>query len=376
MALSRDQIGGASLVKARVVRGCRMLILTGILGLFLTGATMVSLGGLLDTSDDDTADQNPDSATKGPAEGNRIEGDQPDLLAQTFADTPGHAGVVSVAALSLQTNGDDDVILAGENGDDLITGAAGDDQLGGRSGDDTLQGGDGRDDLHGAEGDDKLSGGEGTDTLYGGSDADHLAGDDGDDLLFGQLGDDTLDGGAGNDSLHGGPGNDSLLGGAGDDALHGGLEDDRLDGGAGRDTLFGGAGDDLLIGLGAQEQGEGLGQADVDYLNGGDGADTILAGDGDIVTSGRGADLLAMGYWITDPVQVVDFDPAEDSLIVVYDDSAPTDPVVELRPDDSGSDQIALYLDGIHIASLAAASGVSLDNIALLGQSQMGSLHG
>lgn len=353
-----------------------MLILTGILGLFLAGATMVSLGGLLDPSDDDTTDQNPDSATKGPAEGHRIEGDQPDLLAQAFADAPSDAGGVPDAALTTQTGDAGDDILAGESGNDLIAGAAGDDQLGGRGGDDTLYGGQGRNDLHGAEGDDSLSGGAGADTLYGGNGADRLAGDDGDDLLFAQLGDDTLDGGAGHDSLHGGPGNDSLLGGAGDDALHGGLDDDWLDGGAGNDTLFGGAGNDLLIGWTAQEQGQDLGRADIDFLNGGDGADTIIAGDGDIVTSGRGADLLAMGHWITDPVQVVDFDPAEDSLIVVYDDSAPTDPIVELRPDDSGSDQIALYLDGIQIASLAAASGVSLDNIALLGQSQMTSLHG
>jgi len=357
-----------------------MLILTGILGLFLAGATMVSLGGLLDTSDDDTADQNPESVTKTPTEGGTDDGDdlgiRPDLLAQAFADTPGDTGAGPDVAVTTQIGGAGDDILAGESGDDLITGAAGDDQLGGRSGNDTLQGGAGRDDLHGAEGDDNLSGGDGADTLYGGSGADRLAGDDGNDLLFGQLGDDTLDGGAGDDSMHGGPGSDSLLGGAGDDALHGGLEDDWLDGGAGSDSLFGGAGNDLLRGLAVQQQAQEQGQADVDYLNGGDGADTILAGDGDIVTSGRGADLLAMGYWITDPVQVVDFDPSEDSLIVVYDDSAPAEPVVELRPGDSGSDQIALYLDGIHIASLAAASGLSLDNIALLGQSQMASLQG
>lgn len=362
-----------------------MLILTGIFGLMVAGATVLGLSSMMEPAPDESAEQNPDGTSDDRATPDTALADRPDLLAQAFAASQTDADVLSDAGqpeesspfpVNTQTGDAGDDILAGDSGDDLLAGAAGDDQLGGRSGNDTLYGGDGRDDLHGAEGDDSLSGGDGADTLYGGSDADRLAGDDGNDLLFGQNGDDTLDGGAGNDSQHGGPGSDSLLGSAGDDALHGGLEDDRLDGGAGSDTLFGGAGNDLLIGLAAQEQGQDLGQTDVDYLNGGDGADTIIAGDGDIVTSGRGSDLLAMGHWITDPAQVVDFDPAEDSLIIVYDDSAPTDPVVELRPNDSVSDQIDLYLNGIHIASLAAASGASLDNIALLGQSQMASLQG
>lgn len=371
-----------------------MLILTGIIGLMLAGATALGIGSLMDPPAEDSADQTGTGQADDSTETEDATPERPDLLAMTLAALPGDmAGAPDDTLpedidLSEQTELSNDgaitgtafaargQILAGDGGDDLVAGEGGDDQIGGRAGDDTLQGGAGRDDLHGAEGADSLSGGDGPDTLYGGSDGDTLNGDDGDDLLFGQIGDDSLDGGQGDDSLHGGPGNDSLHGGSGDDALHGGLEDDWLDGGQGADTLFGGAGNDLLTGLPAQDPGQEQGQTDVDYLNGGDGDDTIIAGDGDIVTSGRGFDLLAMGHWITDPAQVVDFDPAEDSLIVVYDDSTAADPVIDLRPNDSGSDQVDLYLDGIHVASFAAASGVSLSDIALLGQSQMAALTG
>lgn len=391
-----------------------MLILTGIVGLMIAGATFMSLGGVTDTPDEEDSASRDDAETEETREAKPSTTDQPDLLTQAFAATPAEPHVLSdqllpdfvaselgegmaldTASTDTPPNSPPDTatdfadpqegapdniipsgaagndILAGQAGHDLIAGAAGDDQIGGRAGNDTLHGDSGRDDLHGADGADTLFGGTDSDALYGGTDDDALYGDDGDDLLFGQNGDDFLAGGAGADSLHGGPGSDTLLGDAGDDALHGGLGDDILTGGQGSDTLFGGDGHDHLIGTMTTHDG----QADTDFLNGGDGADSILAGSGDIVTTGRGADLLTLGHWITDAVEVVDFDPVADSLIVVYDDAANADPMIELRPNDSGADRVDLFLDGIHIASLAGAGDLGLSDIALLGQSQVGPLH-
>ncbi len=379
-----------------------MLVFTGIIGLLVAGAAFAGLGSLMDTDAANDSDADNDTAADDASTPDNSATDQPDLLIQALAPepvaaAPQDAGVLSamsqpdVASDDGTQDGDlatapdasdttadtsqplvltgsaGDEILAGQAGEDMIDGAAGDDQIGGRDGADTLLGNDGRDDLHGADGNDSLFGGAEDDTLYGGSGDDALFGDGGDDLLFGQNGDDALAGGDGADSLHGGPGSDILRGGAGDDALHGGLGDDTLTGDTGADTLFGGDGDDLLNGI----LTDGQAQPDADFLNGGDGADTILAGSGDIVTAGRGADFLTMGHWITDPVQVVDFDATEDSLIVVYDDTTGTDPMIELRPDDGGTDRVDLFLDGAHIASLATGNGLTLSDIALVGQSQL-----
>lgn len=332
-----------------------MLILTGIFGLMLAGAAFVGLSG---TSDNANAEDPQDTG--------------PDVSAGDAATADANSGLTDLLGtaagpVTAQEGHETDLILAGQAGPDLIEGDAGDDQIGGRDGDDTLLGAAGRDDLHGAEGDDLVLGGQGNDHLYGGTGDDSLSGGDGDDLLFGQNGDDTLQGGPGMDSLHGGDGMDQLFGAVGHDALHGGLGDDSLTGGPGNDTLFGGAGNDLLLG----HRPEDTEEPDADYLNGGDGEDTIIAGSGDIVTGGRGADLFQLGHWITDPSEIMDFDLAEDSLLVVFDDTSGAEPLIELRADDGGSDRINLYLDGAHVASLSGASGLMLSDIVIMGQSQM-----
>ena len=348
-----------------------MLVLTGIIGLMVAGAAFVGMGGLSDSPDpDDTSGREPPLPENRTAEGGSSQSDpMSDPLSEAFPtlDAPAENSPEATTDDLTLTGQDGDDTLAGQGGDDLLDGLSGDDQIGGREGDDTLNGGAGRDDLHGAEGDDSLTGGDGPDALFGGTGDDTMQGDAGNDLLYGQNGNDSLLGGDGNDSLHGGPGQDSLTGGEGDDALHGGLENDTLTGGAGADTLFGGAGDDLLNGTTEAYQTA----ADADYLNGGDGADTIVAGSGDIVTAGRGPDLLTLGQWITDPVQLVDYDQAEDRLLVIYDDSTGLDPLLELRPDGDRADQLALLLDGVQIATLAASGGLSLSDIAVLGRSQI-----
>lgn len=100
-----------------------------------------------------------------------------------------------------------------------------------------------------------IFGGAGNDTLYGGRLDDWLLGGDGDDILDagtvgGGLGGDGnyLDGGAGNDIVRGREGSDWLEGGAGLDVITGGGGDDLLSGGAGDgDDLKGGAGADQYL---------------------------------------------------------------------------------------------------------------------------------
>ena len=385
------------------VNGCGMFLLTGIIGLLLAGTAVMGMGSLFDTDgadkaatgprdtggeDDDIPEQDRSEAERPnliTAAFDSTQADDPLPVSATLAGTEAETGLPEMSFPSPVTGADaalphpddtepltldgteGDDLRAGAAGNDVIAGDAGNDRLGGRAGDDLLSGDAGDDEVHGAEGQDTLLGGAGQDTLYGGTGNDRLSGDDGDDLLFGQAGDDTLDGGPGDDSLHGGPGDDVVIGGAGDDALHGGLGDDTLIGGAGADTLFGGAGNDLLLGT---LQGD-LSQATGDFLNGGDGADTIIAGDGDVVTSGRGPDVLMLGDWITSPVHVVDFDQSEDSLIVLFDDTANPDPHIMLRPDDSIPDRINIFLDGQHVASLSGADGLTLSDINLMPQSQV-----
>ena len=156
------------------------------------------------------------------------------------------------------------------------------------------------------------------------------------------LGDDLLQGGAGDDSAHGGDGADSLSGGAGDDALHGNLGNDRLDGGAGADTLFGGWGDD-----------------------------TIRAGAADVVTGGEGRDVIMLdGQGIAgEAAEIMDFQPGEDSLLILYDDTLGAVPGVEIV---SVAGQVHhVLVDGALCASLTGPGAPGLEDIALVAQSRI-----
>lgn len=361
-------------------RGCVMLIMTGIFGLFMAGTALVGMSGLFSKTDTDLANDNADPLTNGHSDEQELSSSD-DGLMQIMFDSAEIVSAVSDTKMSSEFSSDlaepkeplqpVGAILAGEGEDDLIAGGPGDDQIGGRAGDDTLYGGGGNDDLHGAEGDDHLSGGEGDDTLYGGGGDDTLYGDSGNDLLFGQAGNDVLYGGVGHDSLHGGPGDDLLFGGDGDDALHGGLGDDTLMAGPGQDTLFGGDGNDLLIGVNVASDGQSISDdQSINYLNGGDGEDTILAGSNDIVSGGRGADLFTLGHWITSPAQVMDFDPAEDKLLVIFNDAVESEPRIELRMAPNDTEQTELFLDGVHLASFSGASGLTLADVAVIGSSE------
>ena len=312
-----------------------MLMLAGMMGLMLVGATAI-IGIEGEEEADDTA--------SGPEEeAPRPFTDLHDLIAGEI-----RAGT-----------GDADEI-AGTDGADQLGGYSGDDVMAGAAGDDMMRGDDGADRMTGDAGDDEIHGGDGDDLIYGSS---------GDDALFGHMGRDLMRGGAGADVMHGGAGDDTLSGGSGEDAVHGGLDNDVLTGGAGGDTLFGSSGDDWITGFTARLDGSEGDDGAPDFLNGGDGSDTLLAGAGDTLTLGAGADFAVAGDWIgsaEDPAELIDFLTGEDQLILVLNKDAGADHDVTI--DDSGT-VTRIVLDGVVVATLPGGTPIGMSDIALLPES-------
>jgi Ca2+-binding RTX toxin-like protein len=261
-------------------------------------------------------------------------------------------------------------ILSGAEGDDILYGTIADDQIGGYAGNDELRAGAGNDEAYGHAGDDMLDGGTGDDRLHGGDGADWIEGAHGDDLLAGHNGDDLLYGGDGADALQGSAGQDVLYGGAGDDAIQGGLGNDTLIGNAGHDTLFGGWGNDVLNGLSAEPGAEAEDQDAQDYLNGGGGDDLILAGQSDIVTSGSGDDRIVAGDWITKDraCVIMDYDAAQDSLLLIWDDSDATAqaPEVSVQVHAEDSESSLIYLGGRLVAEVASPTQIAVGDVTLI----------
>lgn len=264
------------------------------------------------------------------------------------------------AAEDLWLSGDDlDNFLSGDAGNDMLFGNAGKDAIAGGAGDDQLDGGADDDALNGGAGDDSLNAGMGADLLHGGAGDDGLAGGGNEDSLFGCDGNDNLAGGDAADALAGGSGNDTLAGDAGDDALDGGDGCDLQTGGAGSDTLDGGAGNDTIWG-----QRDGEDDNAPDFLNGGADDDTLLLGAGDYGNGGAGTDsfqLLDIGA-DDPPMQITDFNPQEDALVVMYDANTHPDPRLTMQTSASGT---TLLLDGVPLANLQSVLGLNLDSIVL-----------
>lgn len=338
-----------------------MLFFAGILGLMAGATVFVALDPTTDDIDDETGTE-PETAAVD-EDGNSGAQIQIDTGPVAAPDEPPDSVVA-------RHGGAGNDILSGGDDIDEIHGGAGNDQINGYGGNDTLSGAAGRDALYGNDGDDSLSGGDDADLLHGESGADTLAGDAGNDTLFGHLDDDILSGGEGADSLVGGSGDDVLQGNAGDDALHGGHDDDRLEGGAGQDTLFGGFGNDLVHGLGAQAGGE-----DSDYLNGGTGNDTLIGGRGDVLTGGDGADDFLLAQWDQpgDVLTVMDFDPDEDNLLLLYEDLG-SDPDILVEPDANALGSVRVLVNGSELAVIHNGAGLTAADITLLPQGSPGAV--
>ena len=333
----------------------------------------------LDRDDTSTADAVPDTDGKnisssdddGPIPQVQIEGHEesgatllPDAV-DTAGDLPSEAA----------PSPDAERIAVGTPENDVMQGTDARDVVNGYDGADTLSGGPNTDQLWGGSGADALSGGAGDDTLHGGGGDDDLRGDEGDDHLFGHEGADLLEGGDGVDMLVGGAGDDTLTGGHGADVLHGGLGDDILDGGAGSDTLFGGWGDDTISGIENDQDGGDRDLTDIaDFLNGGGGDDVITAGPGDVVTAGEGADTVILDLWTSaaHQAEILDFAPDEDTLMVVYDDTAGITPDVDLAADPDNDSILQIMLNGVAIATVNNAAGLNAGHITLVGSSALG----
>ncbi|SEK79003.1 Hemolysin-type calcium-binding repeat-containing protein [Roseovarius nanhaiticus] len=376
-----------------------MLMLAGLLGMVALGASaLVGFSGYdedEETARQDIPEEDADGADQSQSnvldfmrpdpEWDAVTLDTPDAAQAFDAGAPEDPDLAGVDARSADAEADldsddaaeeadppEEKITAGTAHDNSISGSDARDVANGYDGADTLTGAASDDQLWGGLGADWLSGGAGDDTLNGDADDDTLSGDEGDDKLYGHEGADDLSGGDGADSLVGGDGGDTLAGGAGDDTLHGGLGDDWLTGGRGSDILFGGWGNDTLSGLEQESETDDWDDLDVmDFLNGGGGDDVITAGAGDVVTTGEGADTVILGDWLSaaHQAEILDFEPDEDTLMVIYDDLQGDVPEVGLAADPEDAGLMRVIMNGVAIAAVNNAAGLNAGHITLLGSS-------
>lgn len=195
--------------------------------------------------------------------------------------------------------------------------------------------------------------------LVGTDYADALIAGDGADWLLGLDGPDLLRGGDGADVLIGGAGPDELLSGAGNDFVE---SANIVDEATLRASISGYA--DLSNVVFAYDLPRGSDEGDRVELGPGD--DTVVAGSDDVVTGGPGADEFALGDWITggQPVEITDFNEAEDILSFVHAENDP-EPELEIHRD-TKSGVTTIHADGQPIAVLRGTSpDFSLRNVVV-----------
>jgi len=112
----------------------------------------------------------------------------------------------------------------------------------------------------------------------------------------------------------------------------------------------------------------------MDFLNGGGGNDVITAGAGDVVTTGEGADTVILGNWLSaaHQAEILDFEPDEDTLMVIYDDLNGEMPDVDLAADPDDDGIMHVVMNGVAIAAVNNAAGLNAGHITLLGTSLLG----
>ncbi|MHA6324776.1 calcium-binding protein [Roseivivax sp. CAU 1753] len=336
-----------------------MLFLAGLVGAMVVGSVAI----LSSVPGDDSDDQ----ASSGGA-----EDIDPEVETDTEAALEPGEDILGAAVQSLTMSPEGGLITAGSDDPDDIVGTDQTDQLSGGAGNDTLSGQGGDDELLGGADDDWIAGGDGNDTLHGEAGGDRIFGDAGADSIYGHDGDDWLSGGDGADSLEGGLGNDNLAGDGGADALHGREGADTLSGGTGIDTLFGGDGNDLVLGIDRDiDVATATDVSGADFVNGGAGNDTLLLGDGDTGSGGTGADSFVTGHWIgVDGASITDFEPAEDRMIVVYDDALGPPEDIGYHPDPEAADQVQLRSGDQVLATMPAGDAPPLGDIILIAASE------
>ena len=179
-----------------------------------------------------------------------------------------------------------------------------------------------------------------------------VTGGDQDDFLgFWKGYDSVIDGGRGDDNIYG---IGHLIGGEGNDKLIGG---GRLEGGSGNDYVSGGSAIHY----------------DGEYLaDGGAGDDLVMASVGTL-TGGAGADLMALTITsTTEVIEVTDFDPSVDQLVIRKVDWNPMlngELSVVDWEDGTGAD---FYLGGVLLAKVHGAAGLSPYEVRVLDHDDYG----
>jgi hypothetical protein len=140
--------------------------------------------------------------------------------------------------------------------------------------------------------------------------------------------------------------------------LAGGAGNDGLLGSGGADTLMGGAGDDAIVGADDDE---------ADVLAGEDGNDSLTLGAGDLATGGAGDDLFTLADFgpNTPPAVITDYSAEDDHIVLMYDPDVHPEPVVSMEQVE-GTEDMSVMLDGVQIAIVQGALGMTSADIQLL----------
>ncbi len=220
-------------------------------------------------------------------------------------------------------------------------------------------------------GDDFLDATEGNDYADGGEGDDRMFLRDGNDIALGGGGADTIDAGIGNDLVYGGDGADSIHGNGGMDTIFGGTGDDTLLGGTGADLIYGGSGNDYLSGMGfGLATGPTQGLDGVDTLLGGEGDDVLLMGTGDIGYGGMGSDSFRFDHTrpeLAGPARVMDFDPAEDELELMYTPvTGAAPPLVRVDLGAAGAWRVMVGEQVVGLINVTAGATLTADMIRLV----------
>ena len=133
-------------------------------------------------------------------------------------------------------------------------------------------------------------------------------------------------------------------------------------GGHGSDTLDGNDGNDTLWGEGPTSKDDHA----TDFVNGGAGNDELHLSSGDYGNGGEGSDQFVLDdIHHGDPVaQITDYNPHEDSLVVLYDAHLHPDPDVTVHTAEGSSDATVM-LDGMPVATVQGGAGLNASDIML-----------
>ncbi|MEQ5869973.1 hypothetical protein J4E08_08670 [Sagittula sp. NFXS13] len=141
-------------------------------------------------------------------------------------------------------------------------------------------------------------------------------------------------------------------------------EADTLSGDFSNDASSGGSGGDIQSGVASDETELNAEGSNAPYSG---AADTVSLG----AEGGEGADAMMPGHWLTgEAATMMDYDAAEDQIVIVYDDSAlDTAPEVEIRVSKTNSDVTEILLNGQVLTMLPTADAPALDQLFLVGES-------